>query len=74
MRPASVARMVRVGESARIGGAVLDGFGEAEVEDFDDAFGGDDDVAGFEVAVDDALVVGGFEGFGDLAGYVEGFS
>jgi hypothetical protein len=41
--------------------------------DFDLAIGGEEDVGGFEVAVDDALFVGGFEGFGDLFGYRERF-
>jgi hypothetical protein len=39
---------------------------EAEVEDFDDAFGGDLDVGGFEVAVDDVLLVGGFDAVDEL--------
>lgn len=42
------------------------GFSESEIEDFDEAIGGDFDVGGFEVAVGDAFIVGGFEGFGDL--------
>ncbi len=54
-------------------GGLFGGLSEAEIEDFDDAFGGDDDVAGFEVSVDDAFFVGGFEGFGDLPGEGEGF-
>jgi hypothetical protein len=52
---------------------VVGGFGETEVEDFDGAIGAELDVAGFEIAVDDAFFVGGFEGVGDLAGDVEGF-
>ena len=49
------------------------GFGEAEVEDLYGAFGGDFDVRGFQIAMDDAFVVGGFESFGDLAGDGESF-
>ena len=64
------------GESGRIGGdfgGSFDRFGEAEVENFHDAIGGDEDVAGFKVAVDDAFFVGGFEGFGDLFGELKSF-
>jgi hypothetical protein len=58
------------GEGAVCFVGAFDGFGEAEVEDFDLAVGGEEDVGGFEVSMDDALVVGGFEGFGDLEGDV----
>src|SRR5689334_22759331 len=58
------------GESGRIGAGGgsrgLGGFGEAESEYLDDAFGGDFDVGGLEVAVDDAFFVGSFESFGNL--------
>jgi hypothetical protein len=47
--------------------ALFGRFGEAEIEELHHAFGGDFDVGGFEVAVDDSLFVGGFEGRGDLA-------
>ena len=42
--------------------------GEAEVEDLHGAVGADLDVRGFEIAVDDPLLVGGLEGLGDLPG------
>ena len=45
----------------------LDRLRESEVEDFDDAVRAELDVGGLEVAMDDALVVRGFEGFSDLA-------
>ena len=48
-------------------GGLFNGFSEAEVEDFYCAFGGDDDVAGFEDAVDNTPAGRGFEGF-PLAG------
>src|SRR5207237_367637 len=51
----------------------IGGFGEAEIENLDDTLGRDLDVGGFQVAVDDALFVGGFQGFGNLAGYAESF-
>ena len=43
--------------------------GEAEVTDLGDTLGGEPDVAGLEVAVDDAVVVGEFEasGGGEIA-------
>ena len=41
--------------------------GEAEVEDFGLAGGGDEDVGGFDVAVEDAFAMGGFEGVGELS-------
>jgi hypothetical protein len=40
--------------------------GEAEIEHLGVALGGQHDVGRFEIAVDDAVVVGGAEGFGDL--------
>ena len=40
--------------------------GEPEVEDLDVLVPGDEDVLGLEVAVDDALRVGGRQTFGDL--------
>jgi hypothetical protein len=46
----------------------FDGLGEAEIENFDLATGSEKDVGGLEVSMDDALVVSGFEGFGDLDG------
>ena len=42
--------------------------GETEIEHLDRAVGGDLDVGGFEVAMDDALPVRGFERFGNLSG------
>ena len=62
------------GERGRVGGGgpggLFGGLGEAEVEDLHHAFGRDDDVARFQVAVDDAFVVGGFERLGHLPGDV----
>ena len=40
--------------------------GEAEVEDLHAAVPGDEDVLGLEIAVDDAVVVGGRQAVGDL--------
>ena len=49
-------------------------FGEAEIENFCVAALGDEDVGGFDVAVDDACGVGGIERFGDLdADFEEAF-
>ena len=42
--------------------------GQAEVEDLDAPVPGDEQVLGLQVAVDDALVVGGGEPAGDLRG------
>lgn len=53
----------RVGAGIR--GAFVDGFGEAEVEDVDDAFRRHFGVAGFP-KVDDRLLVRRFQRFGDL--------
>ncbi len=61
------------------GGADADGglfvffgqLGEAEVEDLGAPAGGDEDVGGLDVAVNDAFTVGGVEGVGDLNGDVE---
>ncbi len=46
-------------------------FSEAEVENFDLAAVGDEKIGGFDVAVNDALGVSGFEGVGDLDGHGE---
>ena len=43
-------------------------FGQSEIEDLDFAVAGELDVGGFQIAVNDALFVGGFERFGDLPG------
>ena len=43
-------------------------FGEPEIEQLDLAGPGDENVVRFEVAVDDALGVGGIQGVGDLNG------
>ena len=59
----------------RLGGRGVSGLGrvgpheprEAEVEDLEEAVGGEGEVRGLEVAVDDALVVGGLEAAGELA-------
>ena len=45
-------------------------FGQAEVQDFD-AAAGQDDVGGFEIAMDDSLGVGGGEGIRDLNGVLQ---
>ena len=45
--------------------------GNAEVEEFDGAVGGDEDVAGLEVAVDDEVLVGVLDGGADLAQELE---
>ena len=49
-----------------------DEFGEAEVGDFDLAGAGEEDIFGFDVAVDDAAVVGVLEGVADLGDDGEG--
>ena len=41
-------------------------FGQAEVEHFHRAIGSNLDVRGFQIAMDDALLVRGFERLGDL--------
>ncbi len=53
-------------------GVIGEGLGQPEIQDLDLAFRGDLDVGGLEVAVDDALLVGGFERLGDLPGQVQG--
>ena len=50
------------------------GFGEAEVEDFGLAGVGDEDVGGFQIAVDDALGVGVVDGVGDEGDEGEAFA
>ena len=40
---------------------------EAEVKNLDHAVGADFDVRGFEITMNDALFMRGFEGLGDLA-------
>ena len=47
--------------------ALAEEAGDAEVEEFDGAVGGDEDVAGLEVAVDDEVLVGVLDGGRDLA-------
>ena len=56
-------RQARVGDGR---GIIVPGLGEAEVEDLDLSLRRDHEVGGLEIAVDDALLVGGFEGRGDL--------
>ena len=48
--------------------------GEAEVEDLDPAVPRDEEVLGFQVAVDDSLLVRGREPMRDLRGIFEGFA
>ena len=45
----------------------IHGLGEAEVENLDRAVGADLDVRGFEITMNDALFMRGFEDLGDLA-------
>ena len=52
-------------------GAGAGDFGETEVENFGLAAGGDEDVGGLDVAVDDAFGVGGVEGIGNVDGDFE---
>ena len=49
------------------------GLGEPEVQHLDLSVGGHHDVAGLEVAVDDALLVGDLDGLGDLHADAGGF-
>ena len=46
---------------------------QSEVQHLHLAVRSDLDVGGLEVAVDDALLMGGFEGFGNLQGQFQGF-
>ena len=75
--PSWVARLVSVGELARsprppppLRG--LRDLRQPEVQDLDRAVVADFDVLRFEIAMDDALLVRGFEGVGDLTGDREG--
>ena len=61
------------GECGFAFGRPFDGFGEAEIENFYNAIRRDDDVAGFQVAVDETFIVRGFQAFGDLPGEFERF-
>ena len=60
---------VASGARVRVGRRPIatDGLGEAEVQHLDHAAGCDLDVRGLQVAMHDPLVVGDFEGLGDLA-------
>ena len=60
-----------VGVSAELGGG-LDDAGDAEVENAELAGSVDHEIAGLDVAVDDALGVGGFEAAGGLDRAMEG--
>jgi hypothetical protein len=53
------------------GGRGRSDFGETEIENFDVAALGDENVGGLDVAVDDAFGVRGIEGVRDLNGDVE---
>ena len=55
-------------------GIAFEGFGEAEVENFHGVVGGEFDVGGFEIAMDDAVLVRVFERLANLAGDRQGFS
>ena len=74
---AGVSELMRIGadggERVRVGmrgGRRFRGgdFGEAEIENFGVAAAGDEDVGGFDVAMDDLLGVGGVEAVGDIDG------
>jgi hypothetical protein len=58
-----------LGEEGLLRQTVVDGLGDAEVDDLGGGFAvvgeGDEDVGGFEVAVNDALVVGVLDGLAD---------
>ena len=73
MTPSHVAFPVTVGDLRQIGaGRVAGGrLGQAEVEDLHDAVGLNHDVAGLEVAMDDALFVRRVQRVGDLTRDVE---
>ena len=71
--PISVPCAVSVGEfdgdpRAPLAAAGIDGLRQAEVQDLDRAVAADFDVGRLQVAVDDALLVRGFERVGDLPG------
>ena len=68
MVPARVATAVTVGESKRSGvsASLATRFREAEVEHLYRSVGPQLDIRRLEIAVDDSLLVGRFEGFGDL--------
>ena len=55
-----------IGNGVRADGGGAGNFGETEVEDFRGAALGDEDVGGFDVAVNDAGVVSGVQGVGDV--------
>jgi hypothetical protein len=55
-----------------IGIGVIEEFGDAEIEDFWFAFGGDEDVLGFEVAVDDEVGVSVLDSVADFEKETEG--
>ena len=50
----------------------LQSFRQAEVQDLHRAVGADLDVGGFQIAMDDALLMRGFDGVGDLSGDGDG--
>ena len=70
MTPARVASRVSVGECLRRHGGriAFQRLGQTEIEDLDFAVAGEFDVGRFQIAVNDALFVRGFERVGDLAG------
>ena len=47
---------------------MIERFGETEVQHLHHAVGAHLDVGGFQIAMNDPLLVRGFEGFGDLPG------
>ena len=53
--------------------AARPGFGQAKIQDFNGAIAGYTDIGGFQVAVDDALLVGRLEPGRDLGGNLAGF-
>ena len=54
------------GLAAKVSMVLRQELGEAKIENFDGAAPGDENVGGFDVAVDDAFFVGGVEGVGQL--------
>ena len=71
--PALVAAMLMVGGIFPGGLLAYMHLGEAEVEDFHGSVRLHHDVAGFQIPMDDAFFVRGFEGGGDSVGDVERF-
>jgi hypothetical protein len=56
---------------ARGNGTGLGGLGKSEIEQLHRTFGSDLDICGLQIAVDNALLMRGFQASGDLTGVVE---